>query len=81
MAELRGRLSHAAKEHAQWEQDLRATEQKQMGEAMEDLRRLRKLRPEAAQRIARERQAEAAAASEGGGSSRGLPPPPQRRLT
>ena len=67
VAELRGRLSHASKEHAQWEQDLQASEMKQMGEAMEDLRRWRKEKPQAASEIARQRAAEAALSMEGGG--------------
>ena len=67
VAELRGRLSHASKEHAQWEQDLQASEMKQMGEAMEDLRRWRKEKPQAASEIARQRAAEAALSMEGHG--------------
>ena len=55
------------KEHAQWEQDLQASEMKQMGEAMEDLRRWRKEKPQAASEIARQRAAEAALSMEGHG--------------
>ena len=71
VAELRGRLSHASKEHAQWEQDLQASEMKQMGEAMEDLRRWRKEKPQAASEIARQRAAEAALSMEGGAAAGG----------
>ena len=71
VAELRGRLSHASKEHAQWEQDLQASEMKQMGEAMEDLRRWRKEKPQAASEIARQRAAEAALSMEGGAAGGG----------
>ena len=66
MAELRGRLSHASGGARQWEQDLQASEMKQMGEAMEDLRRWRKEKPQAASEIARQRAAEAALSMEGG---------------
>ena len=59
VAELRGRLSHTAKEQAQWEQDQRGDEQRAAEAAMVELRRLRKAKPDAA----RAAQAAAAASS------------------
>ena len=55
VAELRGRFAHAAKEQAQWEQDLRAQEDIEAKAAMVKLNRLRKLRPDVAARLAAER--------------------------
>ena len=52
VAELRGRLSHTAKEQAQCEQDLRGDEQRAASTAMVELRRLRKARPDKAAREA-----------------------------
>ena len=58
VAELRGRLAHTAKEQGQWEQDLKAQEEKQCSAAMDELRRLRKARPDAAARYASDRRVE-----------------------
>lgn len=52
VAELRGRLAHTSKEQAQWEQDLRAQEEKQSAAALEELRRLRRARPDIAAKYA-----------------------------
>ena len=40
---LRGRLAHATKEQAQWEQDNRVQSDKECEEAMQELRRLRRV--------------------------------------
>ena len=56
VAELRGRLAHSAKEQAQWEQDLRAQEQKELTAVMDDLRQLRRAKPAVAARLASERR-------------------------
>ena len=52
LASLRGRLAHASKEQAQWEHDIRQREQVETEELMVELRRLRKLHPEAARQLA-----------------------------
>lgn len=61
LSTLRGRLAHEAKEQGQWEQDCRRREQEEMESLMIELRRLRRLHPEQAARVA------AALAAEGGG--------------
>ena len=58
VAELRGRLAHVSKEQAQWEQDLRGQEAKEMEGLMVELQRLRRANPEAASRLAAERRTE-----------------------
>ena len=40
---LRGRLAHGAKEHGQWEQDNRVQSDRECDDAMQELRRLRRL--------------------------------------
>ena len=71
VAELRGRLAHAAKEHGQWEQDSKAVEQQAAEAAMVELRRLRRAKPLLAARIAAERSA---GAPSGGGALLRAPP-------
>ena len=41
---LRGRLAHATKEQAQWETDNRVQSDKECEEAMQELRRLRRVK-------------------------------------
>jgi septation ring formation regulator EzrA len=69
IAELRGRLAHAAKEQAQWETDLKVAEQKVTSAATIELQRLRLLKPAAAARIREERSA-GTLQLEGGGERR-----------
>ena len=57
LAALRGRLAHASTEQAEWEQSSAMQAQLQETEAMSELRRLRKLKPEAAARYAAARHA------------------------
>ena len=59
VAELRGKLAHITKDQATWETDLKVKEEEEMEGAMNELRRLRKEKPEAAARIAYERRGDA----------------------